>query len=85
MHELVVSYHLIPEEESSCSMSLHFMYTVRIGNFIKLINSMKRIGTNLLNQAFQELCPVIDRDELGLEHMKIMGKERNKEKRELEP
>lgn len=52
------------------------MYTVRIGNFIKIINSIKRIGTNLLNllnQAFQELCPVIGKCELGLKHMKSIG------------
>lgn len=52
------------------------MYIVSIGNFIKTINSIKRIGTNLqnlLNQAFQELCPVIGKCELGLKHMKSIG------------
>lgn len=81
MHELAVSYHLITEEGSSYSPGLHCIYTVRIGNTIKLINTIKRIGTNFLNQVSQKLCPVTDRCELGLKLVKNTEGKGTKRKR----
>ena len=64
-------------------MGLHFIYTVKTGNFIKLINTNKKNQerfAKLTKSGIPELCSVIDRCELDLKHIKNTKGEGTKRK-----
>ena len=54
-------------------MGLHIIYTVKTGDFIKLINTNKENQerfAKFTKSGIPVLCPVIDRHELDLKHIK---------------